>query len=817
MGGTFLLLTVIWLRVQAWWAVGVETPPTISLPLDATGFSPPAVFDSAIWLDQFLSFLHVRRPGLISATSRGNGISLNIHMPLTTELLSPVSSLDHGSPLLEFQRLPPPSIHPSRTIPLNLHDQAFVTGIIECDATLLDTGSDHAHDWQAWSGSPYLGWLAKYLSGHFQLPFAADRAYSSGPYYYEVPGSPLPLLLVVLLSIALLRLFYAAFLQGVSAPETESLEETYSVNPVEDGFIRELLANAARNQLEGSDDTSAAASATSDAAVNTEPDHSVLKLSVLVAFLRLSLARLSSQVRDSTETSAAYDAQIQQKDNEIAAKEQLLKQKGHEISTKEEVIESQDKIIHARDSELAYLEKKLKGYEGTPELREQHDDLKNLLKEAEAKEKKQGSLVASLRKGIDKLKEKRDDAQKELEKVQASQKTLQETVANQGKVIKAQKESAAELEKTRNDNAGLESSLKEKQSELEEACKSRDEAQKEAESQEKDYMSIVDDLNETNCGLQQKLDKQEEVIRRRTLSLSEMEQLKEKTANLQEIIDAQKASLDELIKDNGKLSDLSQTSIAAAASLAHSAASSSASAGGEPFASTIPVVSLSDFEGTVAPTASSPMVMPGFLDQGREQVQTGGLFKFEESHTGPRVNLSFLRDGGGHQTSPEPTTNAAHLAFPREGGGILFGAPLRNAEGIVTRPMTQKEREEWRRQRARAQQDAARDPTTPNPCPKGTTGTSAYSEGSGLATGPNGPEVPVEDKRDDGGATALDESNDVVEDKTEGQRQERLMVNLSQRRDETKEGAAEAKRATDVAERSEVGRKALMESKWAKK
>ncbi|KAK5458286.1 hypothetical protein LTS15_004366 [Exophiala xenobiotica] len=816
MGSPFLLLTVIWLRVQSWWSVGIETPPTISFPLDGTtGFSQPAVFDSAVWLDEFLGFLHVPRPGLISASAGEDGISLNIHMSLTTELLSPVSSPDHhGSPLLEFQRLPPPpSIEPSRTIPFdNLHDRAFMTGKaeIETDAAFfVDTGFDHIHDWHAWSGSgsgsPFLEWLDQYLSGHAQLPFTANRAYNAGPYYYELPGSPLSLLLAVLLSIALLRLFYVALpllsdvallLEGIGPELTESLAQMGSANRIEDGFITELLENAARHELEGSDCTSAAAAAaaaapanaTSDAAVNTDPDRSVLKFSVLVAFLRLSVASLSSRVRDLIQASAAHDAQIQHKDNEIAAKEHLLKHKDDKISTQERLIEWKDERILAMESELADTEKKLKDYESsTPELRQQHDNLEKLLKEAEAKEKKQDSLVASLRKGIDDLKERRGNTQKELEKAQALKNSLEETVASQENDMKAQNVSIVELE---------------------------------------EIISILNDLSKDNCGLQQKLDQQEEDIRCQTQSLAEMEQLKETVANLQGTVEAQKASLEELTSENEKLSGLNQTGVAAAPSVARFTAPSSEPEGEEHFASTMPVVSLSDLEGTIAQTASPAMVMPVVLDCRQEQdpifTPTGGMFEFEESHTGPRVNLSFLRDGGLQTQPTEPVTNSAHPGYPRGGGGILFGTPLRNAEGVVTRPMTQKEREDLRRERAAsAQQDAtAQIITTATSGQKETTDASGStsSEGSELATGQNGHEAPVEDKTYTYNwvTVPLNETEDIFGDESEDESQEGPAVNLTQMRDETKE-AAEAKRATDVAERSEAGRSALMESRWAKK
>ncbi|KAK5199287.1 hypothetical protein LTR92_001761 [Exophiala xenobiotica] len=853
MGPPFLLLTVIWLRVQSWWSVGIETPPTISFPLDGTtGFSQPAVFDSALWLDQFLGFLHVPRPGLISASADGDGISLNIHMPLTTELLSPVSSPDHhGSPLLEFQRLPPPPppVEPSRTIPLDLHDRAFVTGNAEVgpDATFfVDTSFDHIHDWHAWSrsgsGSPFLEWLDQYLSGHAQLPFTANRAYSAGSYYYELPGSPLPLLLMVLLSIALLRLFYVALpllsdvallLEGIGPELTESVAQMDSAksHPIEEGFISELLENAARHELEGSDSTSAAAAApanaTSDAAVNTDPDRSILKFSVLVAFLRLSVANLSSRVRDLVQASAAHGAQIQQKDDEIAAKEQLLKQKDDKISGQENLIEWKDERILAMENELADTEKKLKDYESsTAELRQQHDEHKKQLKEAEAKEKKQDSLVASLRKGIDDLKGKRDGTLKELEKAQALKKTLKETIASQEEVIKSQNQSTAKFAKAAKNHSGLESTLMETQSELEEVRKARDEAQKELENQEPEYMSIINDLSETNGGLQKKLDQQEEDIRCQTQSLAEMEQLKETIANLQGTVEAQKARLEELTNENEKLSDHTQTSVAAATSVAPSPAPNSEPEGEEHFASTVPVVSLSDLEGTVAQSASSAMVMPVILDRRQEQdpifTQTAGVFEFEESRsTGPRVNLSFLRDGG-HQTPTESVQNAAHPGFPRGGGGIIFGTPLRNAEGIVTRPMTQKERKDLRRERAAsAQQDATAPVTTTAASDqKDTTDASGStsSEGSELATGRNGHEAPVEDKTYTYKwvTVPLSETEDLFGDDSEDESQEGPAVNLTQMRDETEE-AAEAKRATDVAERSEAGRNALMESRWATK
>ncbi|KAK5271516.1 hypothetical protein LTR96_003341 [Exophiala xenobiotica] len=378
MGPPFLLLTVIWLRVQSWWSVGIETPPTISFPLDGTtGFSQPAVFDSALWLDQFLGFLHVPRPGLISASADGDGISLNIHMPLTTELLSPVSSPDHhGSPLLEFQRLPPPPppVEPSRTIPLDLHDRAFVTGNAEVgpDATFfVDTGFDHIHDWHAWSrsgsGSPFLEWL-DHESGvqrRVILLRAAGITTTTPPYGIA----------------ALLRLFYVALpllsdvallLEGIGPELTESVAQMDSAksHPIEEGFISELLENAARHELEGSDSTSAAAAApanaTSDAAVNTDPDRSILKFSVLVAFLRLSVANLSSRVRDLVQASAAHGAQIQQKDDEIAAKEQLLKQKDDKISGQENLIEWKDERILAMENELADTEKSSKTMKAAP-------------------------------------------------------------------------------------------------------------------------------------------------------------------------------------------------------------------------------------------------------------------------------------------------------------------------------------------------------------------------------------------------------------------------------------------------------------------
>jgi hypothetical protein len=847
MGSPFLLLTVIWLRVQSCWSVGIDTPPTISFPLDGTtGFSQPAVFDSAVWLDQFLGFLHVPRPGLISASAGEDGISLNIHMPLTTELLSPVSSLDHhGSPLLEFQRLPPPpSMEPSRTIPLDLHDRAFMTGKanVEPDTTLIDTGFDHIHDWHAWSGSgsgsPFLEWLDQYLSGHAQLPFTANRAYNAGPYYYELPGSPLPLLLAVLLFIALLRLFYVALpllsdvaflLEGFGPELAESLAAMDSVksHPIEDGFITELLENAARHELEGSDKTSAAAAApanaTSDAAVNTNPDRSVLKFSVLVAFLRLSVSNLSSRVRALVQASVAHDAQIQQKDNDIAAKDQLLKQKDDKISSQENLIEWKDERILAMENELADTEKKLKDYESSaPELRQQHDDLKKQLKEAEAKEKKQDSLVVSLRKGIDDLKKKRDSTQKELDQAQASKKTLEKAVASQENDMKAQNESAAELAKAAKNHSELESTLMETQSELEGARKARDEAQKELEDQEPEYTDIINDLSETNGGLQKKLDQQEEAIRCQTQSLAEMEQLTETVANLQGTVEAQKASLEELTKENRKLSDLNQTSVAAAPSVARSPAPGSEPEGEEYFASTLPVVSLSDLEGSVAQTASSAMIMPVVLDCRQEQdpifTQTGAVFEFEESHTGPRVNLSFLREGGLQTQPTEPVTNAAHPGYPRGGGGIIFGTPLRNAEGIVTRPMTQKEREDLRRERAGAQQDAAPITTTATSGQQETTdaSVSTSSEGSELAIGQNGHEAPVEDKTYKWVTVPLTETEDLFGDESEDESQEEPAVNLTQMRDETKE-AAEIKRATDVAERSEAGRNALMESRWATK
>jgi hypothetical protein len=134
--------------------------------------------------------------------------------------------------------------------------------------------------------------------------------------------------------------------------------------------------------------------------------------------------------------------------------------------------------------------------------------------------------------------------------------------------------------------------------------------------------------------------------------------------------------------------------------------------------------------------------------------------------------------------------------------------------------MTQKEREDLRRERAAsAQQDAAQITTTATTSGQQETtdaSGSTSSEGGELATGQNGHEAPVEDKTYKWVTVPLTETEDLFGDESEDESQEGPAVNLPQMRDETKE-AAEAKRATDVAERSEAGRNALMESRWAKK
>ncbi|KIW17154.1 hypothetical protein PV08_04345 [Exophiala spinifera] len=323
MANALLFLSVIWLRLQTWWSTpGVPSLAAISIPLDSLGLSHDAVFESGQWLNDFLAFLNVPRPGLISALSNDEGVALSIHMPLSTELLAPLclssnTSNINTTPRLNFQRPPlPPSSTPtdaSRTIHVDEHaapSETAAGGTFEtgCDANEADAGSDSgdastADDKDKWSRLPKSQWLAWFLSGQAQIPVGASWSYDIGPLTFKIPQTLLQIIgLLVTVSIIVWRVCIHVSMSELSELDISctrafsSVEVSSPFNAIDDFFISSLVADTTAKE-------EAVAPVTSDEVSNAGI---LVGFRFVVVVLRARIANLASNVQGLAQQNASF-------------------------------------------------------------------------------------------------------------------------------------------------------------------------------------------------------------------------------------------------------------------------------------------------------------------------------------------------------------------------------------------------------------------------------------------------------------------------------------------------------------------------------
>ncbi|KIW47804.1 uncharacterized protein PV06_00466 [Exophiala oligosperma] len=275
MANALLFLSVIWLRLQTWWSFsgvgGVPSLslPAISIPLDSFSVSPPAIFESSEWLNGFLGFLNVPRPGLISAVSDDQGISLNIHVPLNTGLLAPLcSSPNMISPRLDFQRLPPQSLPTNASRVIQVDDYCAVpfetapgSGIVKDEHYITDSATpdnDNTNPNNKWSHLPESKWLAWFLSGGHQAatPVPIGASLSSkieiGSFTLEIPHTLLTTFGILVIATVISWRVYIHIITVLEQEDVDFTRDVWAVetlpSSIDDFVFASLVAESTTTQ-----------------------------------------------------------------------------------------------------------------------------------------------------------------------------------------------------------------------------------------------------------------------------------------------------------------------------------------------------------------------------------------------------------------------------------------------------------------------------------------------------------------------------------------------------------------------------------------
>lgn len=645
-------------RLREWWYRGHESVPTISFPLEATGISRPTVFNSAPWVDEFLAFLTIPRPGLISATAHDDTISLNIFVPLSTGLLSPITSLNNTSPLLQFEKvaapaIEPPTINPSRTIPVDFDGKPENTAIQTTDLVVytepdaIDTGFEYACNWQFRTTGTWLDKVNNYIRP-YNVP-VGRCTYDDGSYKYQFDTSLVQTWIALLVLLIMLSLaFCCSKVSATRRPRTHRSIQLDRPVLITKFDLWKLMANIAL--LRGRLDVR-----------NRDVE---------------ALTNVNEIQRD------AHGRQIREKEAAISAKNQMLQFKDLQLSEKDNLLNRSNEEVAGLKNNVEQLERQVKGYEGSKALRDRYDELQKTHTELLAREK---SLLAQ----IENQPDADEELRKENEKLHKEKEKLQERLKHKAEALQ-----------------GAQAALEKK----EETAPEQNKAIMSQTETDKARTAELEQLNSSNAQLP-----------------SELNQMRSTNSELQSTIPTLRAQTSQPSAQSTRSMSAGSLSTESSRSLlpqdtvygsSRPATGTSISNVEQHFAQTCSPVEAG------IPLATAPSVFSRDIfsqETAPDFAQTSSPF-MTDSPAGPLIVRLASTDTS---TGPAPTTREESLLRPRH--GIRYGSPPRNAAGIPTRPLTQREREEKR------QRDAEARATTTAAAPSEAVAPGASSNGAVVA------------------------------------------------------------------------------------
>ncbi|KAI1626775.1 hypothetical protein EDD37DRAFT_646474 [Exophiala viscosa] len=440
---------------------------------------------------------------------------------------------------------------------------------------------------------------------------------------------------------------------------------------------------------------------------------------------------LEQEIFEKDNAIAPKDTELQQKNGDIAAKQDLITTKDKELQQKDEDIAAKQDSITSKDSTISEMEKslkvieekastlenqneqlrqRLKQHEGTPALRERHEELQKSHKELQAKEQSLRTQLENQPDPDEQLKTDNEKLVKEKEKLQERMKVKAEALQ------KAQ----AELEKK--ETPKQQKSI-ETQTEIDTA---HDEKVEQLKSEISQTLSTLNQMRTENSELQSTISN----LRTQTTELSQVNSM---NAELQSTVDSLRAQLAAAAQTAQTTQPAARVtpstpsfSIFAPGAQSHfpirppftypASGAPTSPAPAQPVTPQARPAASSPFKNSLstsepeqnftqtrtpveavapvaaAPAQSSQAVFPE--EQAPEFTQTIGELPTGRS-TGPIVRMSPALDSSRGRTPAESS-------LMRSRNSIRYSSPPRNASGIPTRPLTQRERE------AKKQRDAER-------------------------------------------------------------------------------------------------------------
>ncbi|KAK4937299.1 hypothetical protein LTR10_022056 [Elasticomyces elasticus] len=728
-------------KLREWWYTGYQTVPTISFPLDASGISQPTVFNSPSWVEESLAFLTIPRVGVITATSHQDTISLNIDIRLPTHLQRPLISHNISAPLLHFEKVVAPPINASRTIPVNFDDKPKSTAVSSTDLTVYtglpisDIGSGYACNWD----SQYSGtWLEKvnYYMQTGRIPVAgfSHSPRSRQPRHVAPPAkrSPEDNIIINGLFEDLMTGRLGQQMVDLGLIEQSDGDSTVDTAPNATGFatlklvLRKLMAIVTLLRVRLAQRTAEAEALTKANDVQKDShrweiqqkDNDITAKDELIqakedeiqeknnesAFQQQSIQSKNSRI-------SALEQEIVEKDNVITSKDTELEQKDDLIAAKQDLIDSKETTISEKEKSLKLseetnghlltqnedLRKKCQGYEGTPAFRERHEKLQDSSNELQAAEH-------SLRQQFENRPDPDEQLQKDNEKLTKEKDKLQERF---NKKIHALEKAKAELDEKDAKIAELEKPVETKTND---DTTTHDGELEQLKSEISQTLSTLSQTRSENSELQSTIGD----LRAQT---SELTQVRSMNTELQSTIDSLRAQLAASTKaaQTTQSTTVSTPSPPFAFNFGQSAQPVPPQATSALFSPSTPaapntwsafrgMVSASEPEPNFAQTrtpveaaasvAPPPSVSPQAVfpvEQTPEFAQTSDEL-FTGPSTAPSVRLLSTDTSRGRTPTEPGSMRSRH--------SIRYGSPPRNADGIPTRPLTQRERE------AKKQRDA---------------------------------------------------------------------------------------------------------------
>ncbi|KIV85313.1 hypothetical protein PV11_01018 [Exophiala sideris] len=408
------------------------------------------------------------------------------------------------------------------------------------------------------------------------------------------------------------------------------------------------------------------------------------------------ISALEQEIVENENVITSKDTELQHKDDLIAAKQALIETKDTTISKKDKSLKLSEETNGRLLTQNEELRKKCQGYEGTPAFRERHEKLQESYNELRAAEQSlrqqlenQSDPDEQLKKDNETLTKEKERLQERLKnKTQAFQNVKAELDEKDGRILELQNSTEAQ---TKTDTAH-DAELEQLKSEISQTLSTLSQTR----SENSELQSTIGDLR---------------------AQTSELTQVRSMNTELQSTIDSLRAQLATSTQaaQTTQSTTVSTPSPPFAFNFGQSAQPVPPQATSALFSPSTPaapntwsafrgMVSASEPEPNFAQTrtpveaaatvAPPPSVSPQVVfpvEQTPEFARTSDEL-FTGSSTAPSVRLLATDTSRGRTPTDPGSIRSRH--------SIRYGSPPRNADGIPTRPLTQRERE------AKKQRDA---------------------------------------------------------------------------------------------------------------